>query len=130
MKKGIILFSIVAISIALLANAVSAQTRVVQTYDITANSNWTTELLPFSNWKDNYTNYSVVNWYSSSQKGSHNMWYRVVNSNKEDRGNVLISYLSRVKFQSNTSHGYYYALQARRENAVDPTTRVTGTWNP
>lgn len=81
------------------------------------------------NTKDAAT-YSVVNWSSSSQSGSHNMWFRIVNSNGENRGTIMIGYLTRVEFESTASVGYNYWLQARRENSVDPYTTVSGSWRP
>ena len=109
---------------------VNASSRVVQTYEISANSNWADDKMMFSNPKEDKNSFSVVNWYSSSQKNSHNMWYRVVNSNYQQKAIALISYKSRVEIQTTAQKGYYYGLQARRENSVDPVTKVTGTWKP
>ena len=73
---------------------------------------------------------SRYNWQTSSQSGTHNMWFETVNSNGEQRANGLVPYLQNRTYKSSATYGYYYYLNAGRENAVDPVTTVTGTWYP
>ncbi len=127
-KKNFFIIILAIASLALVG--VNASSRVVQTYEITADSKWANDKMMFSNPKEDSNSFSVVNWYSSSQKNSHNMWYRVVNSDYKQKAIVLLSYKARAEIQSTAQKGYYYGLQARRENSVDPTTKVTGTWRP
>lgn len=129
MKKQLLFVLVILVGMAAVVT-VNASSRVVQTYEISANSNWADDKMMFSNPKEDKNSFSVVNWYSSSQKNSHNMWYRVVNSNYQQKAIALISYKSRVEIQTTAQKGYYYGIQARRENSVDPVTKVTGTWKP
>ena len=71
-----------------------------------------------------------VNWKFSSQTNRHNQYFRIVNSNGEERGHALISYLDNTSFESYAEASHYYYLQTRRENSVDPMTTVSGTWRP
>ena len=124
---GLSFLFVLALSLCLGVNA-AVTPRYKSDYRGTVNHNWgycTTG----NNFK-NTTGGTVINWQYSSQSGAHNMWYRAVNSNGADRGSVLMSYLSSVEFSSSTQWNYYYYLQARRENSVDPTTTVSGYWIP
>lgn len=106
----------------------ATETRAIKNFNGTVNHNWGYVSIG-DNVKDNTRNYSVVNWDTSSQAGAHNMWFRVVNSNGADRGSTLVPYLQRVEFATNAEYNHYYYLQARRENSVDPSTSVSGSWN-
>lgn len=102
----------------------------VKNFSGTVNYQWGYVTASNASNNKNTSGYSVVNWSSSSQPGAHNMWFRIVNSNGENRGTVMIGYLTRVEFESSASVGYNYWLQSRRENSVDPYTTVSGTWKP
>ena len=73
-----------------------------------------------------------VNW-NYTDEGSHREWFRVVNSDGAVRGQMRIDSCDGVNHpfsDSSTVYSYYYKLQARRENPIDPNTHVSGTWRP
>ncbi len=135
-KFSLLVLSLVLLFILGISTSIEAATKptdsvnYIRNFSGTADSLWTHVTTDDTNMKNNTNSYSVVNWNSSSQKTSHNMWFRVVNSNNEDRGTVLIPYLQRVEFSSSATHQYLYWLLARRENGCDPATKVKGTWCP
>lgn len=129
LKYSIFLF-LVILGVALSVNASGVEPKYIWNYSITAKHNWVAADEMNGNTKTNDNNFSVVNWTKSTQSGSHNMWYRVVNSNASVRAVELIPYKSRREMPSTAQRNYYYYLEGRRENAVDPRTTVKGTWNP
>lgn len=97
----------------------------VTNFNIQTGVSWKSEDDPSVKESDNLTGY--VNWQSSS-RSSHKEWFRLVNSN-----GYLRSYEKLFSYKTNgnlseiqTEVGYYYYLQAKRENIVDPTTTVEG----
>lgn len=98
----------------------------------TITSNWNYGNKSAYNPKEDYNLTAVVNW-NSSNKASHNEWFQIVNSNNEARsGEYLFPYLASdtIPEYSSLTHGYYYYLRACREHIVDPSTIVSGTWEP
>lgn len=70
---------------------------------------------------------------SFSDEGSHREWFQVVNSRGESKAKIRIEScdgVTRFMNESTTEYGYYYALEAAREHEWDPTTYVSGTWQP
>ena len=80
--------------------------------------------------EDSIGSVSRYNWQTSSQAGKHNMWFETVNSNGQQKANGLVPYLQNRTYKSSAQYGHYYYLNAGRENAVDPVTKVTGKWYP
>lgn len=129
--KSLILALLFLIVISIGLNVSAVEARYIRDFNGVADSLWARVTdKNTKNMKDNTRTYAVVNWDYSSQKGAHNMWFRVVNSNNEDRGTTLVPYLERKEFSTSATHTHYYWLLARRENGVDPETRVKGTWTP
>lgn len=97
----------------------------VTNFSITTGVTWKTTANPSTKQDSGSTGY--VNW-QSSDKSSHKEWFRLVNSNGYLRSyEVCISYKSNSNLSEiETQYGYYYYLQAKRENLIDPTTTVTG----
>ena len=84
-----------------------------------------------ANAKNNHEYLAGVNWTSSDHSG-HKMWFRIRNSNNEERGNILINRPGNgVKYlEVTTRYGYNYWLYANREHIINPSTYVQGTWQP
>lgn len=129
-KKRIIvstLFGILFLASISFASDVEPYATFSSSFAGSVTSSWT--YVTGSSVKCTYPGVANVNWKTSSQSASHNLWFRVVNSNVESRGSRLFSYLEHGNINTSTSNGYNYKLQARRENSVDPSTYVSGSWN-
>lgn len=72
---------------------------------------------------------AYVDWTGSNKK-SHKMWFQVVNSGDENRGKALLSYKSDKSFSTSAVTNYKYWLRASREHITNPTTNVSGNWEP
>lgn len=83
------------------------------------------------NTKDNYQYLAGINWTYSSYS-NHKMWFQIRNSNGDNRGEKLLSGTSSntVYFNTTAEYGHYYYLYAHREHIVNPSTYVSGTWQP
>lgn len=83
------------------------------------------------NMKNNYQYLAGINWQDSDHT-NHKMWFRIRNYNGEERGSVLISRPGNgtTYLRTDATNGYYYYLYANREHIVNPSTYVTGTWQP
>lgn len=78
---------------------------------------------------DSY-DWAVVNW-NYSDRSSHTMWFKVVDSDGRRKGSSLYEYKESHGFStSNTYENANYRLYAGRENWWDPWTYVSGTWAP
>lgn len=77
--------------------------------------------------KDSNNSATAVRWDYSSVSNI-NMWFRIVNSNVENRGESLLSYLETKAWTTSASQGYYYWLQAKRENFFDGSSYIYGAW--
>lgn len=84
-----------------------------------------------SNTKNNNEYLAGVNWKTSDRSG-HKMWFRIKNSNGEERGRILINRPGNgvSYFDTTGRNGYYYWLYANREHLGNPSSYVTGTWQP
>lgn len=85
-----------------------------------------------ANPKQNYEYLSGVQWDYSDHSG-HKMWFRIKNSNKENRGSILINRPAEgVKnyLETDCKFGYNYYLYANREHWGNPSTFVRGYWQP
>lgn len=130
LKKRIVisaLFIILFFSSVVLATSPENRAFLRGNFSGRVNSSW--GYLSGNTVKCTLRNTAAVNWKTSSQSTAHNMYFRVVSSNGQDKGGRLFSYLENSTMTVDTTHDYEYYIQGRRENAVDPTTSVTGTWN-
>lgn len=95
-----------------------------------AGSAWSyvTNPAAYDNTKALGNKYTGVNWQYSNQ-GSHKMWFRVVNSNGEEKGKYLYQGLGSDAFATSAQQNYYYWLQSKRENSNTPA-YITGVWAP
>lgn len=76
--------------------------------------------------KTDKLNTATVRWYTTSDN-NHNEWFRVINSNGEEKGWTFIKGKGNYKiFNVTCQQNYNYWLQARRENIWDPWTTVKG----
>ena len=84
-----------------------------------------------SNAKENFEYLAGVKWETSDKK-NHRMWFTIKNSNQASRGTILIEKPSKEVHFLDTSakKGYYYWLWAHREHWGNPSTYVSGTWQP
>lgn len=97
-------------------------------FNISANYSWGLDMV-HSSLKQNENRYTAIGW-NFSNKSSHKMWFRVVDSAERQIGSAgLFNYKTTDAIQSNLSIGQNYWLSARRENVIDPVTTVSGTWN-
>ncbi len=98
-------------------------------FDITAGFTW--EQDPNYNAKNNNEYLMGIKW-TESGAGTHKEWFRVVNSNSEQKAIGLLDYPSQnvVFLETTAKNGYYYYLQAHREHIINPRTQVRGTWQP
>ncbi|AUB53681.1 hypothetical protein IGJ19_002533 [Enterococcus sp. DIV1368b] len=71
---------------------------------------------------------TYVNWNSSNQK-SHKQWFALY-QNGSRKGQGLFNYLTNSAFPGNGSAGSTVHLASQRENIIDPTTYISGTWTP
>lgn len=83
------------------------------------------------NTKTDSETYAAITWLESDHT-DHKMWFRIVNSDGEDRGNILITRPSETpnNFDTKAKEGYYYWLEAGREHIHNPITYVSGRWEP
>lgn len=83
------------------------------------------------NAKNNYQYLAGVNW-TYSEKENHKEWFQIRNSNGEGRGTVLINRPNTgiEYFDTTAKYGYDYTLWASREHIINPSTYVSGTWQP
>ncbi|HET6784941.1 MAG TPA: hypothetical protein VFH18_02830 [Erysipelotrichaceae bacterium] len=83
------------------------------------------------NAKNNTDPNAGIKWNYSSYS-NHKMWFRIINSDGSARGSVLLTTTSSTTqyFATTATNGYDYTLQAHRENIIDPSTYVSGTWQP
>ena len=132
MRKKVVctlLFVLLLINIAISVNAAEDRSLLPKSFKGRVGSSWgyvTSE----DNVRQSGGNRSYVNWKKSSQSSAHDMWFRTVNSNGEDKGGKLFSYLENGSYETSAINNHYYYLQARRENSVDPETTVSGNWSP
>ncbi|MDR1819092.1 MAG: hypothetical protein LBR15_02455 [Methanobrevibacter sp.] len=99
----------------------------VGTFNVTTNSTW--KKYSKSSIKTDNLKTAVVNWQASS-KSSHKQWFRIVNSKGEAKGESLHNYLQNKTFSTTAKKGYYYWIMTKREHIIDPSTQVTGRWEP
>lgn len=89
------------------------------------------ERVSTSNTKNNNEYLAGVKW-TDSDKSGHKMWFRIKNSNNEERGRILISRPgnSTKYFETTAKNGYMYWLYANREHVGNPAAYVKGVWQP
>lgn len=126
MKK---IFSIVAIlAIAVVVSAIDVQADYA---GFAGSAGFSPTMVSTQNTKNNYQYLSGVRWDRSSHS-NHKMWFRVRNSNGEERGSILVNRPDQVTyfFDTDCKYGYYYWLYANREHLINPSTYVEGVWQP
>lgn len=99
--------------------------------DFAGSAGFTQSRVSTSNTKNNNEYLAGVNWKESDHSG-HKMWFRIKNSNGEERGRILINRPGNgVSYLDTTArNGFYYWLYANREHLGNPETYVKGTWQP
>lgn len=127
MKKvvlsGIVLLTVIAVTTGINARA--------DYKEFSGSAGFGQERVSVSNKKNNNEYLAGVNWKTSDLSG-HKMWFRIKNSNGEERGRILINRPGNgVKYlETSAKNGYLYWLYANREHFGNPAAYVTGTWQP
>ena len=75
-------------------------------------------------------NQAKVNWVGTNG-GNHRMWFRVVNSDGENKGSSLFNHPADGWIHNTTSlKNRVYKLESQRQSRGDPLTHVWGNWEP
>lgn len=128
MKNKIKLFVAVFLLLAIAQTGVMAASIYSGNFQGSTSSSWGYVVNPSVNIvKDNAISMFAVDWKYSNQS-NHKQWFRLVNSNGDDRGSGLVNYLSTDTIDTSAQMNFYYWLQSKRESIFNPTTYVEGTW--
>lgn len=124
MKKNLLLFFTLVVSLSFFSNNIIAKTK---SFNITTNHVW--KKYSTANLKVDTLKTAWVDWQAST-KSNHKQWFKLVNSENQDRGEAIFSFLGKKKFSTTAKKGHNYWLMSKREHIGNPITQVVGIWEP